>query len=809
MFSKLSLLSFFILIMTLLTAPRWHVEARSGQTAELPPLAFSAQNDWYTNNNLPASQFDGRSVSGHFNDDGMSDIALISGAGTINVMTSTGTSFNPPADWYDFGSEDPPPGFYAGTTVAGDFNNDGFDDVAAFLPYLPTGGTPAVATVYLSDGSSGFKRQRWALIEPYYLEAKQRIVSGDFDGDGWHDDVALLFYNGADTNLFVLLSDGSKFEQPVSWGKFENFDSDQVTGRVTAGDFNADGIDDLGLIYEVPYDGTYRARAYVFFSSGAAFSRSTWWNVSGYNAQEALGRVVAGDWDGDGDDDLSLIYRYPGNLTRAHVLLATRYLEFIYQGNSGWWSNSSFNAVLVSGRTVTGDWDGNGIDDIGMLYGTDYLQTWVLISTAVSPSSEETLYVDPDFAGCPTGSPFPERFCSLQEALNAARDGQRIELAQGIYSEWITIPRYPNAGFNQEVTFAGAGVDATVLDGQNQGTVVTIGHYGRVFLSGVTIQNGTAVEGGGIFTEGYLNFTNGRLTGNRAQEHGGALNSESNATTFVVDSLVDNNTAQWGGAISSLDSLTQIENTILRGNIASEQGGALLIDGGDAVVRSSSFDDNLSQDGGAIQLRTSVLNMAGSTLGHNQATRSGGALLVEDDGNAFLLQNTIYGNGAADGALVIALAGRAYIQANTIAGNETSGISFWDTPNTRIGRTLLAENVGGNCDISIGSNLVTNLGYNMATDTSCGFFAGTDQVVDDAFLGPLQNNGGPAETMALLEGSPAIDAIPFTNCEETPADQRGVIRPQDGNDDGQALCDIGSFELMLRDGSLYLPVILR
>ncbi len=46
----------------------------------------------------------------------------------------------------------------------------------------------------------------------------------------------------------------------------------------------------------------------------------------------------------------------------------------------------------------------------------------------------------------------------------------------------------------------------------------------------------------------------------------------------------------------------------------------------------------------------------------------------------------------------------------------------------------------------------------------------------DPQLGPLAANGGPTLTMALLPGSPAIDAGDDANCPAT--DQRGVTRPQ-------------------------------
>jgi hypothetical protein len=56
----------------------------------------------------------------------------------------------------------------------------------------------------------------------------------------------------------------------------------------------------------------------------------------------------------------------------------------------------------------------------------------------------------------------------------------------------------------------------------------------------------------------------------------------------------------------------------------------------------------------------------------------------------------------------------------------------------------------------------------------------------------LADNGGPTLTYMLIEGSPAVDEAAAVNCE--PTDQRGVVRPQDGDGDGEAVCDIGSVE---------------
>jgi hypothetical protein len=82
----------------------------------------------------------------------------------------------------------------------------------------------------------------------------------------------------------------------------------------------------------------------------------------------------------------------------------------------------------------------------------------------------------------------------------------------------------------------------------------------------------------------------------------------------------------------------------------------------------------------------------------------------------------------------------------------------------------------------------------LSSDDSCGFIAAGDLQNTDPKLRPLQNNGGPTLTHALLPGSPAIDAAPLASCVDAQAnplvaDQRGETRPQGG------ACDIGAYEL--------------
>ena len=69
------------------------------------------------------------------------------------------------------------------------------------------------------------------------------------------------------------------------------------------------------------------------------------------------------------------------------------------------------------------------------------------------------------------------------------------------------------------------------------------------------------------------------------------------------------------------------------------------------------------------------------------------------------------------------------------------------------------------------------------------FFQGAPGATSiDPGLGPLQDNGGPTQTMAIAPGSPAVDAVPSTGAQCPATDQRGVRRPEGAG------CDIGAFE---------------
>jgi len=217
--------------------------------------------------------------------------------------------------------------------------------------------------------------------------------------------------------------------------------------------------------------------------------------------------------------------------------------------------------------------------------------------------------------------------------------------------------------------------------------------------------------------------------------------------------------ATGGGIRINLGTVT-LNDCSLTGNSAGTNGGALF-NAGTLAVNRCTLNGNTSGGFGGGVYNGATLALTNSTLSGNTASSIGGGLY--NTATATLLHTTIALNSATGGAGV-ANTGTATLQS-----------------------TLLYANTSGNCSGTINSN-----GTNLDSGTSCAFAGTGDLSSTDPLLGALADNGGPTLTHALLTGSPAIDAAANAGCPTE--DQRGVTRPVDGNGDGIAVCDIGTFE---------------
>lgn len=243
--------------------------------------------------------------------------------------------------------------------------------------------------------------------------------------------------------------------------------------------------------------------------------------------------------------------------------------------------------------------------------------------------------------------------------------------------------------------------------------------------------------------------------------------------------------------------------TVANGS-SSSSGGGLNNREGIVNINNSTFANNSASSGGGLDNFQGIVNISNSTFANNSASSIGGGIDTAGDGNATLniSNSTFANNSSADlgGAIGIEVGvGSTSISNSTIVNNSamrasTGGIDVTVGEYT-ISNSIVANNTDGNCNSG-----GTDLGYNLSSDSSCGFTGTGDLQNTDPKLDPngLQNNGGPTQTIALQQDSPAIDQIPAASCPAT--DQRGMTRP----DDGETACDMGAYESDYVDNDLAL-----
>jgi hypothetical protein len=343
-----------------------------------------------------------------------------------------------------------------------------------------------------------------------------------------------------------------------------------------------------------------------------------------------------------------------------------------------------------------------------------------------------------------------------QAGLNGEEDV--LWLAPGcLYSLAGILILYTDGGF--PITIEG---NRATVSGKNQRTVLLVSPGAVLNVNRLTITEGRAGptasgEGGAVYNSGASTFTDSTISNSTAADGGGIYNTANAALTLIRSTVSGNTASDDGGGIHNKEGrLTLIDSTV-SGNTA------LASDGLGAGI--------FNEDRGSAA--RAVATLANCTVSGN-ASRFG-AGIFNDEGRVTVSHCTFADNTSLGGGNGAGIYNRNYL-----------GAGFF-----RLGHSIVSRDAGDGqaCarDPYLPSNAITPTGDNLIEDGSCqvaGAWSG------DPRLGPLAGQPG---IHPLLPGSPVIDLLAqTTNC--TGADQRGVLRPKDGNADGNALCDLGAYE---------------
>ncbi len=200
-------------------------------------------------------------------------------------------------------------------------------------------------------------------------------------------------------------------------------------------------------------------------------------------------------------------------------------------------------------------------------------------------------------------------FGTVQECISASANGDTCLVYSGTYRQRI---RFQGKAITVR---SSAGPEKTIIDGREQGTVVTFdgNEDDDSILEGFTITNGRAVSG------------------EDTVEHGGGIQLISAGPTIRDCILLENHAEGDGGGIYSFStgSSPDIENVIFQGNTAAGQGGALCVVYGKVDLVNCLFSENEAADGGAISGRYGAdVVLSNCTLQGNSASAQAGALYL-------------------------------------------------------------------------------------------------------------------------------------------------------------------------------------
>ena len=418
--------------------------------------------------------------------------------------------------------------------------------------------------------------------------------------------------------------------------------------------------------------------------------------------------------------------------------------------------------------------------------------------------------------------------CTLREAIEAAQNNvgfDTINVPAGTYNLTLNAPcggAFGTFALSDGFTMNGGGEGTTIIDGLGRDRIFALFATGSPYfitLNDLTVQGGfndEAVCGahrGGAFTVdggNHLVLNNVTVRDNEVRAgtttaYGAGVRSTNGGTLDCDNCTFSNNRVvagtvvaakAHGGAIAMLGAsgtnlvlnASLIDgNEAIDGTAGTASVGGVFVDQGTTRIDKTTFSNNLN---GAAYIHDAYVTE--SIFHDNEAFADAFAPLygaLGFTGESNISNSTVSDNGAGISNFGAATDVMFCTIKDNADGGPRHGIANHDLfgANTYATATVVDEPLGG-C-----SGTITSFGFNLDRTNTCNFIGGGDVINTDPLLGPLADNGGPTLTHLPATGSPVVDTGPLDGLLN---DQRGIARPQDGDNDGTARRDRGAVELV-------------